>query len=171
LTLLGILFAPFIIVTMYGTVYVGAVHVFQILMGYFFLTLVNSIFVCSLIGAGKESEYTSALHAGSALLVAAIVIGTMLAGARGAAWGVVVGECCTMLVMLRATRSVIALPVKAMLIHPAIAAAGMAVCALSLSQLPVLMQAIPSLIVFGVLASVLKVVDAKEIQFLREKIV
>jgi hypothetical protein len=76
-----------------------------------------------------------------------------------------------MLVMLRATRSVIALPVKAMLIHPAIAAAGMAVCALSLSQLPVLMQAIPSLIVFGVLASVLKVVDAKEIQFLREKIV
>lgn len=171
LTLLGILFAPFIIVTMYGTVYTGAVHVFQILMGYFFLTLVNSIFVCSLIGAGKEKEYTSALHAGSALLVAAIVIGTMLAGARGAAWGVVVGECCTMLVMLRATRSVIPLPVKAMLIHPAIAAAGMAVCALILSQQHVLMQAIPSLILFGALALVLKVVDAKEIQFLREKVV
>jgi O-antigen/teichoic acid export membrane protein len=171
LTLMGILFAPFMIVTIFGTEYAGAVRVLQILMGFFFFTLLNSIFVCSLIAAGKEKEYTFALNVGSAVLVVAIVIGTMLAGVRGAAAGVVVGELCTMVLMMRAAHDVIPLPLKSMLIRPAVAAAGMAACAFIVSQHHTVVQALLSLIVFGALVVVLKVVGAEEVHFLRERVV
>lgn len=171
LTLVGILFSPFVMETIFGAAYVEAVPVLQILMGYFFCTLLNSIFVCCLIASGNEKKYTSALFRGSLLLVVAIVGGTLLAGANGAAWGVVVGELCTLLLMMRDALTFIPISMKPMLARHTLAAVGMVVCVVALSQHHVVAQAVGALIVFVVLAVALKLVGAEEMEFLRERVI
>lgn len=109
----------------FGPGYPAAAPVVQVLMGYFGLTVINSLFTVILIGHGAERAYNATILLGSAVTVAAIVAGTA-AGPVGAAWGVVAGEATTALLMgVRASR-VAGINFGAAALRPLAAVAGMA---------------------------------------------
>ncbi|MDL1893911.1 hypothetical protein FBQ87_13645 [Sphingobacteriales bacterium CHB3] len=171
LTVLGILSAPTIIPVVFGTGYADAVPLFRILMGYFFLTILNSVFVCSLVGAGKENEYTSALNAGSAILVAGIVAGAAFFGSMGVAIGIVIGELSTVLLMIHRTKKIVTVPLFGAFIRPLSAVVLMVATVLLLNEHALLVQACVSLLVFTAVIVVTRGVAPEEIQFLRERFV
>ncbi|MBX2993101.1 MAG: oligosaccharide flippase family protein [Bacteroidetes bacterium] len=171
LTVLGILSAPTITPAVFGKGYADAVPLLRILLGYFFLTLLNSVFVCSLVGAGKEKEYTSALNAGSAILVTGIVAGAIFFGSTGVAVGIVAGELCTVIFMIRQTRRIVNIPLFRVFVSPLIAAVLMVAIAFLFAEQPILVQSGASILVFAAVVILTRGVALKEIQFLRERFV
>jgi len=105
LTYLGVVFAPLAVVLIFGAQYAGASWMLSVLMAYVVLTLLNSVFVCALVGGGKERDYSLRMMLGSAVLVIAVTVLTPLAGVAGAVAGVLVGEVSTLGLMIAATRS------------------------------------------------------------------
>lgn len=64
ISLLAILAAHLIIPLVFGSSYVDSIPLFQLLTGYFILTLLNSVGGFALIGLGQEKRFTQALSAG-----------------------------------------------------------------------------------------------------------
>jgi O-antigen/teichoic acid export membrane protein len=171
LTVCGVLLSPLAIAAVFGDGYAEAAPILQILMMYFLLTICHSLFVCTLIAAGKEKEYTFALNAGSIVFVVGIVAGTFLAGGKGTAFGVVVGELCTLLLMRYQMKKVVEVRLQNTLLRPVIAGAVMIACAAAMNGQQILLQVTSSLLAFVIALVLSRSISATEIQFLREKVV
>lgn len=171
ITLIGIALSSEIIRVAFGEMYDAAVLPLQLLMGYFFLTVLNSIFVCGLIAAGREQEYTRAINIGSTVFVIGIVGGTAMFGMPGAAYGVVLGECITVLLTVSAMKKFVHIPWMQTLTRPALAGLAMIIAMVLLrSQQNLVASAIGLLVFIGSLI-MLRAIDAGDIQFLRERLV
>lgn len=107
----GVIVAPWATELVFGQGYREASALLQVLMGYFFLTLVNSVFVCLLIGGGRERRYTFTVLIGAAWFAIAIVVLTRTGGLLGAAWGVALGELGTVLLMFFEVRKFVDFPI------------------------------------------------------------
>ena len=81
----GILLAPYAIFGVFGGQYGEGIIVFQILLLYVTLTLLNSIVVCALVGAGGDRMYAGVITAGTIALVVFLLVLTPLFGIAGAA--------------------------------------------------------------------------------------
>ncbi|MCK5573445.1 MAG: oligosaccharide flippase family protein [Bacteroidetes bacterium] len=88
----GIIISPEVITLVYGPGFEGGAPVLQVLLSYVALTIINTIFVCTLIGAGREKQYSRVMLFGSLILVLLMVVFTMLFGIIGTAAGIAVGE-------------------------------------------------------------------------------
>jgi O-antigen/teichoic acid export membrane protein len=119
--MLGVVLAPVAITWVFGSGYDDAIPVLQILMGFFLFTLLNSIYMATLIGAGREAVYTHNAAVGALLLVLMVVALTLLAGIEGAAFGVVAGEFLILALMMRATKLVLPLRLGTVVTRPMIA--------------------------------------------------
>ncbi|MEK9136181.1 MAG: oligosaccharide flippase family protein, partial [Bacteroidota bacterium] len=95
LTAGGVILGRQAVVFVFGEGYQDAAHLVQILMGYFAFTVLNSLFVCVLLGSGREKEYTKMLIWGSVVLCLAAIALTAVFGVAGAATAVVFGELVT----------------------------------------------------------------------------
>ncbi|HCV43974.1 MAG TPA: hypothetical protein DGH68_10860 [Bacteroidetes bacterium] len=155
----------------FGRSYAGATPLLTVLIGYFVLTVLNSVFVCMLIGSGHEKEYTKMVTLGSFILTVGVVAGTFLFGTYGAAYGVVCGELATVILMKREAMKIIRIPLRRILVRPLIAGLSMAACAMLLKESNAYVIAVVSLIVFIGMEILLRGITPKEIQFLREKFV
>ncbi|MBM2839989.1 MAG: Polysacc synt protein [Bacteroidetes bacterium] len=156
---------------LYGEEYVNATPLFIVLMGFFILTVFNSVFVNILVGSGRENGYTRMVMWGSVVLCFATVTCTALFGALGAAWAIVLGECVTLLLMMKEAGKAVRVQVFPILVRPLIAGAGMAGAALLLrEENPVAVTAM-ALLVFAVAEFLLKGITGKEIRFMRERFV
>ena len=74
----GILLAPYAVVWVFGSSYGGGIIVFQILLIYVMLTLLNSIVVCALVGAGGDRMYAGVITAGTIALAVFLLVLTPL---------------------------------------------------------------------------------------------
>ena len=92
LGLIFILTGEWILILLYGPSYAPAAPVLQVLISYVLLTLMNTVFVCVLVGNGQERDYSRIMTVGSTLMAALIALLTVVAGGRGAALAVVTGE-------------------------------------------------------------------------------
>jgi O-antigen/teichoic acid export membrane protein len=155
----------------YGKNYAGATPLLTVLIGYFVLTLLNSVFVCVLIGSGHEKEYTKMVTVGSIILTLGVVAGTFFFGTYGAAYGVVCGELATVVLMKRESMKAISIPLSRILTRPLFAGVCMTTCAVLLQGIDAFVIAAVSLLVFIVMEVLLRGITPKEIQFLREKFV
>ena len=167
----GILLAPYAIFGVFGGQYGEGVIVFQILLLYVVLTLLNSVVVGALVGAGGDRMYAGVITAGTIALVVFLLVLTPLFGIAGAAGAVVLGEAVTLLLMLNRTASVIALPHPGVFVPPLLAGgAGMAVAwfALAAGPVPAVGAAMAA---YGIAITLFKVILPSDVRYLREKLV
>ncbi len=107
-TVAGVLLAPLLIEVLFGRPYTEAASLLQLLMPYVFLTMVNSVFVCAILGAGQTGEYLKmTVKSGLALTVAVIVL-TYFFGQRGAVLGMVIGEFAAVQFSMEGARKIVA---------------------------------------------------------------
>lgn len=171
LTACALLLASPAMALIFGEQYVAAAPVLQILLAYFLLTVLNTVLVCALIGSGREKAYTLAVTVGSAASVVAIVLGTLLFGMRGTAWGIVAGELLTVVLMVHAVRRVIGGAIVRALLPPSAAAVAMTVGLVLLPAQHVALECVAAIVLFGVFALVFRVIEKEELQLLRGRLV
>ncbi len=171
MTICGVMLSPLAISIVFGAGYAESIPLLQILMGYFFLTLMNSLFVCTLVGAHREREYTSAVNIGSVIFVVGIVLGTFVLGAIGAAIGVVAGELCTVALMWLQVRKTLSISFWSSIVRPVVACCIMIASTVLFKEQRITLQILISLAVYVVTLLLLRGIESKEIQFLRERFV
>lgn len=171
ITVCAVLLSPLAILFVFGEQYADAIPILQILLIYFLLTVINSVFVCSLLAAGKEKDYTKSLNAGSIIFVVGIFAGAMFIGSEGVAYGIVAGELCTVLLMMYRTKSVLDFHLWKPFFRPMIAAGLMIASIYVAQEQSVLVQSAVSLVVFAAVVTLSGGFEAKEIRFVRERFV
>jgi O-antigen/teichoic acid export membrane protein len=90
--LIALLLGEPVILFIYGEEYISAVPIFQYLIGYFIITLINSVFTYTLIGMHKEKIYTTALIIGAIIFFMLSIALTNIFGTVGMAIGLVIFE-------------------------------------------------------------------------------
>jgi O-antigen/teichoic acid export membrane protein len=88
--LVSILCADFLIKIVFTSSFKEAVPIFQILVGYFILTLINSVFTFTLIGMNQEKIYIKSIIAGLIVFIISIIILGNYFGTVGAAASIVI---------------------------------------------------------------------------------
>lgn len=96
--------ADSLIVRVYGAEFIAAGSVFAVLSWFFALTMMNSVFTFSLIGAGHDRQYLRAGVWGGIISALLIVAGTAAAGVVGTAAAVVLAEAVITALTYRAFR-------------------------------------------------------------------
>lgn len=169
--LCGLILSKELTVLVFGPGYIGSAPLLQVLLGFFVLTVLNSVFISVLVASGNERRYTKMVVLGSIVLCVATIIGTALYGAVGSAWGVVFGELATVSLMGKETLKIVHLPLGSMLIRPIAAGACVGAVVVFLSGMNPLAVAVVAVLVFITFEIVLKGITLKEIRFLRERFV
>jgi len=156
---------------LFGEQYEGAVPVVRILSGYILLTLLNSLFVCTLMAFGRTRAYAIVVGGGAVILCAAVIGGTAFAGMTGSAWGVVAGEALVLAFLVFAASRLTTLPPVRIVIKPVAAGAAMAIAAVLLAGESPWLSACASLAVFAVVLVALGGLPWSEIRYLKERLV
>ncbi len=113
----------------FGAEFASAGPIFAVLSWFFALTMINSVFTFSLIGAGHDRLYLAAGVWGGTISALLIVAGTAVAGVVGTAAAVVLSEGIIVLLTYRAFRQHFDVRcTREILIAPAIAAAVVIAC-------------------------------------------
>ena len=167
----GLLLAPWLTRVVYGHAYEDSFPLLEVLMGYVFLTVVNSVFVCTILGAGRTRSYLRVTAIGGAVLALAVVVCTVLLGEWGTTIGVVLGEAAAVGMSMFEARRIIPGPAAGTLASIAIGAVG-------ILALPTVRFAVgPALSVVAGGALVIAVIvvfggmRSDEIRYLRERLV
>jgi O-antigen/teichoic acid export membrane protein len=105
----GILFAERFIVLVFGQAYIDATGVLKILVWYFFLTMLHTIFTSGLLAVHQEKAYGKIMAATAVLYAVLVTLGTVFFGALGAAFGVVLSEGISLLMMWHSLRKILPL--------------------------------------------------------------
>ncbi len=163
--------APAAVAMIFGSGYEGAVGVLRILTTYIVLTVLNTVFVCALLSAGRERRYSRAMALGTGALAVVVVAMTAVFGAPGAAAGVVLGEGLTMLLMFLEARKVVPLPPATVLIRPAFAVTAIGILWFLLPGLSAGVMLVLFLAVIILAGPVTGAFEKEEIRFLRERLV
>lgn len=162
---LGIVFASPAVSLVFGHAYAGASWMLAALMGYVLLTLVNSVFVCAMIGGRKERQYSRMMVLGSLFMVLAVTVLTAVAGTAGTVAGVLAGEALTAGLMIAGVRRTLALRVP--LFHKDLAAGAIVLAAAYLVFREPAFQALAGVGVYGLVLLVFRsftAADLKELQ-------
>jgi O-antigen/teichoic acid export membrane protein len=167
----GILLASWLMQLVFGQVYSGSFPLLQLLMVYVFLTVVNSVFVCALLGVGRTKAYLGVMGRGGAVLALAVLLGTFTLGEIGTAFGVVVGEASVLLFSMREASRALPFTVGRV-------AAAVGVGMVELLLLPAIAGplgpapgALAAAVMVAVVLSVLGGISSAEVLYLRERLV
>lgn len=171
MTVCAYLLSPVAISFVFGENYSRATALLQILLGYFLLTVVNTVFVCALIGSGHEREYVRAVNIGSGVLTVAIVVGTLLFGTTGTAVGIVLGELGTVMLMMRGAHRVLGVSISAIVRPPAAAGLLMGMGAWATADQHLAVQLVAACIAYSIGAVAFRVFERRELEVLRERFV
>ena len=171
IALCGIILSKELVTFVFGTGYIGGTPLLRILLVFFVLTVVNSVFVCVLIASGNEGRYTRVVTMGSMVLCGATLTGAATYGAAGTAWGVVLGELVTTFLMGKEALKIARLPLGSLFIRPFLAAVCAGAVAVVLNEVDAFVLALVAVFVYVCLTIALKGITLKEIRFLRERFV
>ncbi len=95
----GTLLAGKLISIVFGVQYADAGSIFQVLIWYFFFTMLHTVFTSGLIAIGKEKLYTKTMVVSVLLYCCSVVVCTKLFGTIGAAAAMAGSEAVTLLLM------------------------------------------------------------------------
>jgi PST family polysaccharide transporter len=167
----GIFLAPWLMKLIYASGYEGGAHLLQILMAYALLTVLNSVFVCTVLGGGHERQYVRIMVIGTAVLVVALLVLTPVAGSPGAALGVVISEATVVILMLREARTIADLPGLRVLLWPLIGTGVMVAAALALQPVSLPAGVAVGLLLYLAIVHLGGGVGREEFRYLRERFV
>lgn len=171
LIVVSILLAPWLITWVFGMEYGEAVPALRVLLVYAFATLVNSVFVCTIMGAGSETTYSRLMLWLSGVVVVAVVVLTPLAGIVGSSLAVLICEVVTVVLMAREARKVVDLPPARAFIGAGVSLCVMIGAALLTTGLGMAVQAAVAVLAFSVAAFAARAVTRREFRFLLERLV
>ena len=116
ISLLAIVSAEFLITLIFSEKYLEAVPLFQILAGYFVVTIINSALAYSLVGLGYEKTYTRALSAGLVVFLIAIYFLHLYTGLQGVAIALIANQIANLIYMMIKLNSLVSLNLNRYLI-------------------------------------------------------
>jgi O-antigen/teichoic acid export membrane protein len=123
----GILTADDIIRIIFGAEYAISASVLKVLIWYFFLTMLHTVFTSGLIGAGGEKSYGKIMSVTAFANFFAVSAGAFWFGPLGAAFGVILAEGFSIILMSRALHFFVQLPPPDKIVHIMISVVLMAV--------------------------------------------
>jgi len=106
----GTVLSDKIISIIFGSQYIEAVKVFQILIWYFLATMIHTIYTSGLIAVGKEKFYSKIMGFSGIIYAVSIIFMTIYFGIIGAAIAMVISETATMLLMQRGLKRFMNVP-------------------------------------------------------------
>ena len=124
----GILIANKLIAIIYGVEYSSSIAVFQVFIWYFFITMLHTVYSAGLIGVGGEKSYGKIMLVTAFAYLVSVTAGACLFGAIGAAFGVVLSESISVLLMKHELQRIIPLSPPEKTLRVILSVAGMAVC-------------------------------------------
>ncbi|MEW6512321.1 MAG: oligosaccharide flippase family protein [Bacteroidota bacterium] len=126
LTIAAIMLAEPAVGLVFGSGYEEAVPLFRMLMAYVVVTMLNSLFVCTLMAFARTTDYAIVVGGGALLICVGVFAFTWLLGTPGAAIGIAVGETVILLFLIRKSMVVTDIPSWTTLLKPVVATAVMA---------------------------------------------
>jgi PST family polysaccharide transporter len=124
----GILIADKLIAIIYGVEYSSSIAVFQVFIWYFFITMLHTVYSAGLIGVGGEKSYGKIMLMTALAYLVCVTAGVCLFGAIGAAFGVVLSESISVLLIKHELHGIIPLTPPEKTARVILSVAGMAVC-------------------------------------------
>jgi O-antigen/teichoic acid export membrane protein len=124
----GILTASKLIAIIYGAEYQSSISVFQVFIWYFFITMLHTVYSAGLIGVGEEKSYGKIMLVTACAYAVTVTAGALFFEAIGAASGVVLSECVSVLLMKRALQRIVPLSPPEKIIRVIFSVTIMAVC-------------------------------------------
>jgi O-antigen/teichoic acid export membrane protein len=166
-----VLLAPWIVRIVYGSGFEESVLPLQVLMGYVCLTILNSVFVAILLGAGRTREYLNASFIGASSMAVLLLVLAPMAGAIGAATAMGIGEGILLVLMGHRAGKTKGLPPITPFAPLLLSGAGMGLAAWGAGTGGSVIALISGLGAYTVLLFVLRAFGRREIDFLRERLV
>ncbi|MBN2572462.1 MAG: oligosaccharide flippase family protein [Ignavibacteriales bacterium] len=108
----SIIFADTLVITIFGTEYNNSVFIFQLLIGYFILTLINSVFSFTLIGMKEEKSYSVAMFIGMIGFFISLFVLDNLYSITGIAISLIIYEILTIAYMINKVNKIILINLK-----------------------------------------------------------
>jgi O-antigen/teichoic acid export membrane protein len=170
-TLSGIALSRVAILLVFGDGYAEAAPLMQIMMVFAMVTVLNTLFVSTLIGSGREHDYSRSMIIGTAVLAITVVVLTPLFHTVGAAWALLAGELSTLILMVRGARAVTVLPSLRVFIRPGLACIAMAGVLWLLRSADQFVACAIALLAYGVVSLSLRSLSREELRYLRERFV
>lgn len=127
-TILALLAGRNLLPIIFGSEFRESGLIFQILLGYFVLTIINSVFTFTLIGIEKEQLYTKSLLIGAVAFVVIILIPLPLSATLTAPIALAVYQAVSMLVMIKHIRQSISINLLFRVLLPLSVAIVFALC-------------------------------------------
>jgi O-antigen/teichoic acid export membrane protein len=108
----GFILARPLIVFIYGADYEPSSVILRILIWFFFITMLNSLFTSSLIAGKKNKDYVTSIGLGVLANVVLNIILVPMLGGRGTAISLISAELVTLLLLIQKTRPIAQIKIK-----------------------------------------------------------
>jgi O-antigen/teichoic acid export membrane protein len=168
LTLGGIIVAPQLIYLIYGTGYEPAIVIVRVLLFYFLIAPITTIFGYGLVAINQERRFFKVITITAVINVILIVILGIYFKGVGAAAAFVVSEIVAIMLMHRELTRFVSFVFLPFLVRPFIAAAGMVLSLYLLRGWHIIFLIIIGAVVYGILLFVVKGFSMKDIRNLRK---
>jgi O-antigen/teichoic acid export membrane protein len=146
----GMVLSERIIVLVFGASYAVSAGIFRVFVWFFFFTMLHSVYVSGLIAVGHENVYGKTMLITAALYTLTVTIGTMWFGAIGAAFGVVISEAMSVLMMRHALLPVITLKAPRAVLRIVFATIIMGCCVLFFSTWNLIAAILFGIVVYSI---------------------
>jgi O-antigen/teichoic acid export membrane protein len=166
----GFVLAEMAIMLVFGDGYAAAAPLLRIMMGFVVFTVLNSLFVCLLVGSGREKVYSRSMMIGTGILAIAAVVLTPLFGTAGTAVALVLGEFCTLVLMAHGALPSGVVPRGGTVVRPLVAALVMVAVVWLLKSLNPFAASGAGMVAYAVFSVAFPPMTGDEVRFLRDRI-
>ena len=146
----GMVLSERIIVLVFGTPYAAAAGIFRVFIWFFFFTMLHSVYVSGLIAAGRENVYGKIMPITTALYAITVTVGTLWFGAIGAAFGVVISEAISVIMMRHMLGSTIILKAPRAVLRIILATTMMGCCLIFVSSWNLITAILLGIVLYGI---------------------
>lgn len=145
----SIILAEPIITLIFGTAYVTSTAVFQVFIWFFFFTMLHSVYVSGLIAVGKENAYGKNMVLTTGCYAFTVTLGSVWFGAIGAAFGVVLSEAVSVVMMRHALGTILTIQTPKAIDRILYASFVMGSVAFCCRNLPLISTVLISILIYG----------------------
>jgi len=157
------------IAAIYGDGYEHAASILEVVIWFAFLTIIHSTYAVGLIGIGKEKQFSRTMVIGTIAQMLLVIGGTYYFRSVGAAAGFVVGEGCTLAMMMFQFNNFVQVKLIHSFFRPIVASIGMFCVLFFIQSVPLVISIFLGCIVYMGLFYLIAGITKQDIQILKER--
>lgn len=166
----GMLIANELIDLIFGIEYHASAGVLKVLVWYFLLSLFHSMYSTGLIGAGGEKPYGKIMLITAGLYFFFVSIGAWAYGSYGAAFGVIIAEGCSVVIINRSLRSCVHIQPPKGIFSVILAAVVMAVGVHFVLPYGLLWGVLVGIGIYSIMVLILRPITRRDVELLLARI-